>query len=365
MTQRPVLFFADRLPPLIGGMEMHARYFIEYFSGHLQFPLVGIVTKDATGKDCVLVGQKHQVITIQQLSDLFSPAIVFFNSGRWIEDLVRLRNLFVRATFFYRTGGNEILKAELKNKIIPEHELRQAYWAAVLNQTIDLLITNSEFTEIRLRALGINCPLARCVGGVNIAALKRSVAMGKNKVLIIFCAARFVPYKNHNLLLSVFCELIARGYNLKLRLAGEGPLLQEIKNKVQQMKLALFVDFLGSVDNETVGKEITKADIYIQLSSDCETSVPGGSYIHAEGMGRSVLEAISAGTFVIAGKSGALAEIIDGNNGILIELKNSTYVTDMVELVFKHLPPKLPSTDRYSWDNLFKRYEKLMSERVK
>lgn len=29
MSRLGILFFADRLPPLIGGMEMHAKYFIE------------------------------------------------------------------------------------------------------------------------------------------------------------------------------------------------------------------------------------------------------------------------------------------------------------------------------------------------
>ncbi|MBK6534181.1 MAG: hypothetical protein IPF99_32820 [Deltaproteobacteria bacterium] len=55
--------------------------------------------------------------------------MVFFNSGRWIEDLPRLRASFPRALFVYRTGGNEILKAPLERVVIADHLARQAHWA--------------------------------------------------------------------------------------------------------------------------------------------------------------------------------------------------------------------------------------------
>src|SRR5690606_26774285 len=97
----------------------------------------------------------------EDISRLFAPAFVFFNSGRWIEELRQIRKLFPTAKFLYRTGGNEILKAPLTYTHIPNHQLRQAYWASILNETVDLLITNSAFTEERLKMVGISCPLSR------------------------------------------------------------------------------------------------------------------------------------------------------------------------------------------------------------
>ena len=62
-----VLFFADRLPPLIGGMEMHARYFIEYFTDHKRFPLSGIVTKNEGGENCLVLKDMLSPLNINNM----------------------------------------------------------------------------------------------------------------------------------------------------------------------------------------------------------------------------------------------------------------------------------------------------------
>ncbi|MDF2866693.1 MAG: hypothetical protein K0S11_163 [Gammaproteobacteria bacterium] len=365
MDQRVILFFADRLPPLIGGMEMHGRYFIEHFSDHKSLPLTGIVTKTPNGEDCLIAKNHKYVIDIEKLPTLVKPDILFFNSGKWIEELIELRHLFPSAYFIYRTGGNEILKAPLARQAIFEHKLRQAYWASSLNQAIDLLITNSNFTEARLREIGIKCAFARCIGGVNPTALKSKSSIQNNSPLRLFCAARFVAYKNHELLLSVFHELILRGQDICLHLAGDGPLLDDIKRQVKAYKLESVVKFLGALDNEAVCQEITSADVYIQLSTDYLTKVPGGTYIHTEGMGRSILEALSAGTFVIAGKSGALPEMVSEDRGLLVDVNDRTAITDKIEQTLKQLPSKLPPIEDYSWANLFSRYEEIMMRLTK
>lgn len=353
-----ILFFADRLPPLPGGMEVHAGYFIDHFTNHPRFQISGVITKNLTGEDCTLNGEDRQPITIKDLPNRFDPSIIFFNSGRWIEELKQIRTLFPRAFFLYRTGGNEIIKAPLmKNKIF-NHSLRQAHWATILNTAIDLLITNSAYTETRLREIGITCPLTRVVGGVNVTALK-TLKPPNNKPLTIFCAARFVPYKNHSLLLSVIHKLILRGHDLRLRLAGDGPLLTQIQEQVKKYNLSSVVKFLGVLDNKQTCQEIAQANLYMQLSSDLVTEVPGGSYIHSEGMGRSILEAITAGTFIIAGKSGALPEIISKKQGLLVDLDNLGQIIDKMEEILKDPPPRLPFSDNFSWANVFERYEKL------
>lgn len=359
MTPRGILFFADRIPPLVGGMEMHARYFIEHFTNHQRFPLLGIITKNTSGEDCLVSGNNVLPITITRLAKSLSPNFIFFNSGRWIEELGQIKSFFPKATFLYRTGGNEILKAPLIHKQILNHSLRQAYWTQNINNFVDILLTNSAYTEIRLRKIGITCPFVRCVGGVNVEALKPTLPPN-TKVPTIFCAARFVPYKNHTLLLSIAHKLALRGNNFKLRLAGDGPLLAQIQEQVLNSNLTSIVEFLGVLDNEKTCQEIANADIYMQLSTDQITEVPGGSYIHSEGMSRSILEALTAGTFVIAGRSGALPEIITENRGILLDLNNLKQIIDKTEQILRCPPAKLPIIDIFSWQKIFSRYEILL-----
>lgn len=354
----PILFFADKLTPMIGGVEIHGKYFIDYFLNHPTFPLSAVISKNAYNEDCIVTANGLEPIDLSINTDFANPAIVFFNSGRWIEQLKNLRQLYPQAYFVYRTGGNEIVKAPLSDLKISDHSARQQYWANTLNNTIDLLITNSSFTEQRLRQQGIKCSFARCVGGVNTSSLKMKRKTSSD-VTTIFCAARFVPYKNHLLMLKVIAGLIQGGHSLKVRLAGDGPELEKAQQLVRSLHLESIVTFLGPLDNTTICEEIALSDLYMQLSTDYLTQVPGGSYIHTEGMGRTILEAITAGTFVIAGKSGALSEIVTKDRGILIELN---HLEDIIETLDQLLKKPLPSgtlTDIYSWSTLFKRYEKL------
>ncbi len=331
-----ILFFA--VPGSIGGMEMHAEYFIQHFSSHERFPIAGIITKN---------NENYQ---------RYNPAFLFFNSGHWIEELEELRQLFPKSVFIYRTGGNEILKAPLIHQQIPDHASRLSYWVTTLNSTLDVLITNSAYTENRLRTAGITSPFLRCIGGVNTAALQSPTVIDQDPPTI-FCAARFVPYKNHALLLSVIRLLVLRGHKLRVRLAGDGPLLESAKQQVAQDGLSQVVQFLGPLDNRKVCQEISQAQFYMQLSTDHLTEVPGGSYIHAEGMGRSILEALTAGTFVIAGRSGALPEIVTEDRGLLVDLNSAEQIADTVEPFLKQLPKKAPFFDGYCWNKIFKRYE--------
>ncbi len=360
-SKKPILFFADRLPPLIGGMEMHAKYFIEYFTDHSFFPLSTIITKNTIGQDCIIFNENTKICDINKLSYLFNPSIIFFNSGRWIEELEEIRHQFPKAIFIYRTGGNEILKAALLKNYISNHLQRQHYWVKNINNSIDIIITNSSYTEQRLRGVGIATSFIKCIGGVNIQALKEQSIKVKDQ-LIIFCAARFVPYKNHYLLLRVISKLKSQGKELKLRLAGDGPLLAEAKEQVINQNISDIVEFLGPLDNYEVCKEIANANIYMQLSEDITTEVPGGSYIHSEGMGRSIMEAITAGTYVIAGKSGALPEIVNKERGVLLELNNINNLTKKIAKIIETKPKKLKFTNEYCWLKIFKRYEQIFED---
>ena len=358
-VQKDILFFADRLPPLIGGMEMHAKYFIEYFNDSEKFSFAGIITKNKKGDDILILNDKNIEININVLNKNMNPDVIFFNSGRWIEEFTQVRSIFPNAKLFYRTGGNEILKAPLVKNNNADHKTRQLYWVKAINDSIDTLITNSSYTEGRLRRLGIKIPFKRFVGGVNITDLK-DMESRKNDLVTIFCAARFVPYKNHSLMVSVINELVIVGLKFRVKLAGDGPLFNKVKQQVQKYNLNSVVEFLGALDNSQTCKEIFNADIYMQFSKNEVTKVEGGSYIHSEGMGRSILEALSAGTFVIAGRSGALPEIVELPHGILLNLdENPRKIADHIATIVQNPPIKMGVRTNFSWKKIFTGYEKL------
>lgn len=63
--------------------------------------------------------------------------------------------------------------------------------------------------------------------------------------LIIGHIGRFMKQKNHDFLIDIFNELHKENENYKLMLVGQGPLMEEIKEKVKNIDLTDSVKFLG------------------------------------------------------------------------------------------------------------------------
>lgn len=67
----------------------------------------------------------------------------------------------------------------------------------------------------------------------------------KEDTIVIGHIGRFVAQKNHNFLIDIFNQFHKKEKNSILLLAGQGPLQEEIKNKVRELGLDDSVRFLG------------------------------------------------------------------------------------------------------------------------
>lgn len=74
---------------------------------------------------------------------------------------------------------------------------------------------------------------------------KRKKLKIKDDVLVIGHIGRFVEQKNHRFLIDIFNEIHNQEKNSILILVGQGPLKDEIEEKVKQLKLTKSVKFLG------------------------------------------------------------------------------------------------------------------------
>lgn len=71
----------------------------------------------------------------------------------------------------------------------------------------------------------------------------------KDSTLAIGHIGRFVEQKNHRFLIDIFNEVHKKNNDSVLLLAGQGPLMEEIKEKVKKMKLNDCVRFLGQIND--------------------------------------------------------------------------------------------------------------------
>lgn len=67
----------------------------------------------------------------------------------------------------------------------------------------------------------------------------------KDDTLVIGHIGRFVVQKNHDYLIDIFNEIHKKNNNSVLLLAGQGPLMEEIKNKAKELNLDDSVKLLG------------------------------------------------------------------------------------------------------------------------
>ncbi|MDR2457087.1 MAG: glycosyltransferase family 4 protein [Clostridiales Family XIII bacterium] len=144
----------------------------------------------------------------------------------------------------------------------------------------------------------------------------------KNQILL-FYAAELNENKNQKLLIEATAKLAEKYKNIKLLLAGEGPMEYAYKKFAGDKGIADNVDFLGSRND--VNKLCTISDIYTASSIN-------------DGQGINILEAMASGLPVIATKNKGHSDLIeDGKNGFLVSIKDSDDITKKIsELIENH-----------------------------
>ena len=98
---------------------------------------------------------------------------------------------------------------------------------------------------------------------------------------IVGHAGRFVPVKNHKFLIDIFAEIHKRRQDSVLLLAGDGPLMDEVRDKVSGLGLSECVVFLGSVND--MEKYYQAMDVFI-LPSLYEGLPVVGSEVQVSGL---------------------------------------------------------------------------------
>lgn len=74
-------------------------------------------------------------------------------------------------------------------------------------------------------------------------AVRNELELGDS--LVIGCVARFRPEKNQIFLVDILHEMLQRKINCKLMFVGDGPMEQQVKDRVIQMGLQEYTLFLG------------------------------------------------------------------------------------------------------------------------
>ncbi len=131
--------------------------------------------------------------------------------------------------------------------------------------------------------------------------------------------ASFNKWKDHETMIKAAVELCDRNKKFILLLVGDGPEKKSIESQVPPNLLNTQIYFLGSRND--VESILAISDVGL-LITPCE------------GLSNSIIEYMASGKPVIASEGGGTGELVnDGENGFLVQQKNSKMIIEKLELL--------------------------------
>lgn len=137
-----------------------------------------------------------------------------------------------------------------------------------------------------------------------------------NDNIIVGTIAAFVGHKDYPTLLKTIKIISDTRNDIRFIALGDGPLFNDMKRLAENLNISEKIIFTGFTNK--VGEFLNLFDIFILTSNE-------------EGLGSTLLDAMSVGLPVVGTKAGGIPEIIkDRTNGILCDIQDSVSLAKAV-----------------------------------
>lgn len=147
--------------------------------------------------------------------------------------------------------------------------------------------------------------------GIDCYRFKGSDAANSQPVFL--SVGRFVDKKAPQLTLRAFAEVYRAYPEARLRMIGDGPLLEECENLAHQFGIGEAITFLGAQPHTVVQAEMRAARCFVQHSIEA----PSGD---CEGTPVGILEAGASGLPVISTRHAGIPDVVlDEETGLLVD----------------------------------------------
>lgn len=221
--------------------------------------------------------------------------------------------------------GFDVLKNDINIKTDGLLQTVYAKNRKVLGQRAAAFICNSEYTK--KRAVEFGFPKEKChviYLGIPLPAITQPKRIRQDsEPYRLFAAGRLVPFKGHTKLIEAVTLLQNEGYNVRLDIAGDGPLRNELETQAKaSIKNYMFH---GAQPHSRMMELMRSSDIFCHSSMH----MPNGQ---TEALGLVVLEAQWNGLPVVAFASGGVPEAMqDGETGILCKEGDAREFADAIK----------------------------------
>lgn len=207
-------------------------------------------------------------------------------------------------------------------------------YAAVLRRTVafalaraDLMRAVSEATRVQLARWAPSLPQVVFPAWTNLEVFLTQVGRDEQRRAEIIFAGSVVPVKGVHVLLRAFAALAVDFPSIRLRIIGpqsDRRYLAALQEQAHQLGVRERITFDGPVSQQVLARRLAEGQIVVAPSL-------------SEGLGRVVLEAMAAGTPVIASRVGGIPElIVDGETGLLVPPDDAVVLATRMRYVLEH-----------------------------
>ena len=263
--------------------------------------------KDYQSARCLIKNEKPDILHVQNTFPLISPAIFYAAHHEGIPTVLSLRNyrLYCLNSYFFRDGKvcekciNQCIplsgirykcyRDSLPGSVVAASMVMLHRWLGTYQNQVDAFISLTDFAKEKFASHGI--PDHKIYVKSNFVA--SPPIFSQNRKNFFLYVGRLSPEKGIQVLLNAWKKL---GQDVHLKLIGSGPLENLVKEAVGRHSN---IEYLGQRPVE---------EVYCLLSQAHALIFPSLWY---EGMPRTIIEAFSQSTPVIASKLGAMETMVE------------------------------------------------------
>jgi glycosyltransferase involved in cell wall biosynthesis len=198
--------------------------------------------------------------------------------------------------------------------------------ALYLEKCAHIITPTASIRDFILREYGPSAPVTIVPTPVNLSAYEDlapgrvQADLGLQGAEVLLYVGRIAGEKGLDFLLRVFARIVTERSRVRLLLVGDGPCESELKKLARELGIGDQVLFCGAVPHSEVPHYAAAADLFV-FSSVTETQ------------GLVLIEAMAAGTPIVAVEAPGSMDILDEGGGLLVPQQEEVFAEAVVDLL--------------------------------
>lgn len=212
---------------------------------------------------------------------------------------------------FVRPEDFSKIKVGLKIRVLK-------YIERIVTKKANKVVVPSQYLKKIVMAWGVKSENIEVIYNAVEFKTVESIKHGNEKWLV--SVGRLVPWKGFDTLIEIMSILIKEFPDLKLKIIGSGPEMENYKLQIKKYELGACVELLGGLSREKTLSYIKSADIFVLNTG-------------YEGLSHVILEALYCAVPILASSAGGNPELLNEEN--LFNYNNKEEIAQKILAVLK------------------------------